>query len=245
MVIRFCQLLFLFLFLLKSFSLYATAPVASNVRLQGGMKNGLTLTATWDYFDADGHPQSGTTIQYWRYDDNCGTNPVLIQTGTSPTLNIGGGLINLHVAVRIIPRDANGEIGATVEYRPWSCAPPSPAQDIGPNPVLTTTANCARAGGVGVPIPGNIILNPSGLCSPRSLDWQVEYTGINYNAASLPKIIIDWADGLVETLDPVKINIYETNLSKQLWRVTRNHVYSYPTTGGTSVASTTANERCT
>ena len=229
------------IFLLDSVSTIAGVPVASNVRLTGVMKRDHTLVVSYDYFDPDGHAQAGSIIQWIRYDDNCGTNPVIITTGLTYTLAAADE--GRHIAVRVTPRDANAEVGAPVEYRPWSCAAASPTQDIGPNPVLVFNANCNNASGVGVPTPGNLILNETGLCSPRSLDWQVEYRGINYRLPDRPpRIIIDWSDGNIQTVAPVLQNPNETNMSKQLWRVVQNHVYDYD---GGSAASTTPGERCT
>ncbi|MFN7015530.1 MAG: hypothetical protein ACK4ON_14800, partial [Bacteroidia bacterium] len=216
-------------------------PVATGVGMTGVMKRNHILTAVYTYNGTN--PESGTTFQWIRYDDNCGTNPVNIVGATSATYSLVAADEGKHIGVRVTPRDNLGNVGTPVTYQPWSCAPPSPAHDVGPNPVLIFNANCNNASGVGVPIPGNLILNPGGLCSPRSLDWQVEYTGINYRFPdSPPRIIINWADGNVETLVPTLQNTNETNMSKQLWRVTQNHVYNY---AGGSAASTTAGERCT
>ncbi|MBX2963465.1 MAG: gliding motility-associated C-terminal domain-containing protein [Cyclobacteriaceae bacterium] len=222
----------------RSFS--QVPPTATGVGMTGVMKRSHTLTVVYTYNGVP-NPEAGTVIQWVRYDDNCGTNPVIIATGNSYTLAAADE--GRHIAVRVTPRNNLGNVGATVEYRPWSCTGPSPLQDIGPNPVLVNTANCNNASGVGVPIPGNLILNPGGLCSPRSLDWQVEYRGINYSIpGSLPRIIIDWADGNVQTLNPTLQNVSETNMSKQLWRVVQNHVYDYD---AGSAASTTPGQRCT
>ncbi len=209
--------------------------------MTGAMKRGHTLTAVYTYFDADGHAESGTVIQWIRYDNNCGTNPVNIGTGS--TYSLGAADEGKHIGVRITPRDANAEVGIPVLYQPWSCSAASPLHDIGPNPVLVFNANCVNASGSGVPVPGNLILIPSGLCSPRSLNWQVEYTGVNYRLPDLPpRIIINWADGNIETVAPSLINTSETNMSKQLWRVTRSHIYDYD---AGSLASITAFQRCT
>lgn len=232
-------LLFTLSFLLSTASLAQIPPVASGVGMTGVMKRSHVLTAVYSY--AGTNTESGTIIQWIRYDDNCGTNPVNIATG--PTYTLGAADEGRHIGVRITPRDNAGNLGTPVLYQPWSCVGPSPLQDVGPNQVLPNTANCFNASGVGVPIPGNLIINPTALCSPRSLDWQVEYTGINYSIpGSLPRIIIDWADGNVETLNPVLQNPSETNMSKQRWRVIRPHTYDY---AGGSAASTTPGQRCT
>lgn len=218
-------------------------PVASGVGMTGVMKRTHVLTVFYTYSGTN--PESGTTIQWVRYSDNCGTFLANIGTGAT-TYSLTGADEGFHIGVIVTPRDNLGNVGLPVTYQPWSCVPPNPAKDVGPNPVLVNTANCNNASGLGVPIPGNLILNPGGLCSPRSLDWQVEYTGINYSfPGSPPKIIIDWADGLVETLDPTLQDATETNMSKQRWRIVRNHVFSYTTTGGTSLASAIAGQRCT
>lgn len=234
--------LLLLISLLGSFEAFATNPVASGLFMTGVMKRDHTLTANYTYFDADGDAQSGTLIQWVQYDDNCGTNPVVVGTGATFTLSLSS-YEGKHIALRVTPRDITTAVGTMVEYRPWSCVGASPLHDVGPNPVLPFNANCNNASGVGVPVAGNLILVPTGLCSPRSLDWQVEYTGINYRLPGLPaRIIINWADGNIETLAPTHINTNETNMSKQLWRVVRTHTYDYD---AGSVASTTVGQRCT
>lgn len=234
------SILLLCLFIIFTSLVFAQVPpVATGVGMTGVMKRNHTLTVFYTYNGTN--PESGTTIQWIRYDDNCGTNPVVVGTGTSYTLVFADE--GKHIGVRVTPRDNLGNVGTPVTYQPWTCEGPNPAKDRGPNPVRIFNANCSKADGVGVPIPGNLILNPGALCSPRSLDWQVEYTGINYRLPDFPpRIIIDWADGLVETLVPTLVDPTETNMAKQLWRVVRNHVYNY---SGGSAPSTTPGERCT
>jgi hypothetical protein len=58
-----------------------TAPVANNVAISGTEEVGQTLTGSYDYFDADGDTESGTTFRWLR-----GANPIGGATGTSYTL---------------------------------------------------------------------------------------------------------------------------------------------------------------
>lgn len=234
---------------------FAALPRAHHVYISGStaganptfagtaaMKRGSVLRVRYTYADADGNPESGTTFQWYRYDDNFGTNKTAIAGATSTTYTLAAADEGKHISVEVRPRNAVDGFGATVEFRPWDAARP--------NPVYIFNANCFTPSGVGVPTPGNLILNPGNICSPRSLDWQIDYTGINYRAGLDPKIIIDWADGTVETLDPFLSNDLLTqndtfnlvNMSNQKWRVIRNHIYNY---GGGSTPSTTPGEICT
>ncbi len=60
-------------------------PYADNVAISGDLWVTSTLTGTYDYYDAEGDPESGSTYQWYRYDDASGTNEVLIAGATSIT----------------------------------------------------------------------------------------------------------------------------------------------------------------
>jgi gliding motility-associated-like protein len=219
------------------------------------MRLSQTLRAWYTYADAEGNPEAGTVIQWVQYDDNLGTNPVLL--GTGATLVLAAGQIGKHIAVRVTPDNATDPQGTMREFRPWDAGTP--------NPVYSNNGNCGTPTGSGVPTPGNVILSSTGLCSPRSLTWQVQYTGINWQSTGglIPRIIINWGDGVNEVLSPQLFNpvtlvndvgLYNpmatradtmnlTNILNQNWRVEQPHTYDY-SIGGRS-ASAVANERCT
>jgi gliding motility-associated-like protein len=239
----------------------AGTTLGSNiVKNYTAMKVGHTLRAYYTYGDADGNPQAGAPeYQWYTYDDNLGTNPQPIGGATAVTFAITAAQQGKHIAVRIRVRNVTDNFGPFVEYRPWNGATL--------NPVYADGFSCFRPTGSGVPVPGNLILSPSASqCSPRSLIWQVQYTGINWrnNAGGnqSPKIIINWGDNVTETLDPRMFNpisgVYDvglynamasgadtlalTNMLLQNWRVEQPHTYDYAVAGRTPSVNP---ERCT
>lgn len=58
---------------------------------------------------------------------------------------------------------------------------------------------------------------PDRLCSPLSVDWQVDYTGVN-DAGTRVQIQYDWNDGSVET-------ITASNIGTGIFRTTAKHTY--------------------
>ncbi|HEY9007156.1 MAG TPA: PKD-like domain-containing protein [Ohtaekwangia sp.] len=216
--------------------LFAASPTVSGVFMTGVMKNGHTLTINYTYSDADGDAESGTTFQWYRYDDEFGSNPQPIAAATGTTYILTAADVGKHIGCIITPRDNTGAVGSASTFQPWNAA--------NPNRVLANTTSCLKADGVGVPIPGNLVLNPSFLCSPRSLDWQVEFTGINYSLVNNlpPRILIIWGDGNSQTVAPTLQNPQETNMAKQIWRAVVSHTFDYD---AGSAPSTTPNGRCT
>jgi gliding motility-associated-like protein len=258
--VRFYSTLPLFFFLIAVYTpVVAQPPRAHHLYISGttaganpatftAMKIGFTLRVHYQYADAQGaaQPESGTTFQWYTYDSEFGTNKQPIAGATSSTLSLNTPVyVGKHISVEVTPRNTAGEVGTTVEFRPWNAT--------SPNPVLAFAApNCAKAGG-GVVGPGNTLDTSNPLCSPRATTWQVFYTGIDYNNSAFPRIYIDWADGLNTVYIPTLQNPLTTqadtfalvNMANQRWQVTIPHTYSYTTTGGTSAASTTTNQRCT
>ncbi|MCD9013950.1 PKD domain-containing protein [Parachryseolinea silvisoli] len=218
---------FLLLFLLfVSSAVVLAQPMVSDVHMTGVMKVNHTLTAVYTYSGAN--PEQGSIIEWLSYSDNCASAaPTVI--GTAATLTPTAAQQGRHIALRITPRDNTGALGTPVEFQPWNCDFSSTDTNKGPNPVLPLAPSCGKADGVGVPVPGNLIVNPSFTCSPRTLNWQVEYTGINYSLASSrpARIIINWGDGLIQTLVPTLVNPRETNMAKQKWQVVAPHTFDY------------------
>lgn len=213
------------------------------------MKRNSTLKVWYTYADNDGNPEAGTTFQWYRYPNNFNavgdfTGRVLIAGATLSTYTLAAADEGQHISVEVRPRNAIDGFGTTVEFRPWNAA--------NPNPVYTFNANCLTPSGVGNPTPGNLVIPVSpGVCSPRTIQWQVEYTGINYRVGLDPKIIILWGDVVApEVITPSLVNPLTTqldtfsivNMSRQKWRVVPTHIFDY---AGGSTPSATVNERCT
>jgi len=212
------------------------------------MKVGFVLRLNYTYADPDAgasNLQSGTTFQWFTYTLEDGTGKTAIPGATGNTLPLVAAYENLYIGVEIKPRNAGGEIGATVEWRAFSLT--------NKNKVLKNTFTCGKAGGGTVSF-GNNLDASAPLCSPRIVNWQIDYTGVDYSNAFPPLIFINWGDGggstqyapgLINPLLTRNDTINLTNQSNQLWRTNQSHTFNYTTTGGTSTPSATANQVCT
>lgn len=74
----------------SAFNTSNTAPTASSLSITGNLENEQILTANYSYYDASNVSESGTTIQWYRSDDNSGTNKTAIdgQTGSTYTITL-------------------------------------------------------------------------------------------------------------------------------------------------------------
>ncbi|GAB5409526.1 MAG: hypothetical protein BalsKO_18910 [Balneolaceae bacterium] len=98
----------------SAFSTINTAPTASNLSITGNLENQQILTANYTYTDASNVPESGTTIQWYRSDDNSGTNKAAIDGATSSTYTISLSDEFKYFSFQVIPR--NGSVsGLTYE----------------------------------------------------------------------------------------------------------------------------------
>jgi len=219
-------------------------PSVTNLYMTGAMEQRATLTINYTYVP-NPDPESGTTFQWFTYDDQFGSSKTIIPGATASTITLDEApfglpanfFLNKHLSVEVTPRDNMGATGATVEFRPWDGV-------LGnDNAIIGWIRSCNNASGVGAPTPGNILTPNLNVCSPRMVSWEVSYVGIDYDyLATLPVIFIDWGDGLIERLDPTLINANppttlaeEISLVKQSlqeWQVTANHTYDY---GGASL----------
>jgi hypothetical protein len=229
-------LLLLVFNLLLSAVVFAANPTASALFMTGVMKVGHPVTINYTYNDPDGEAQSGTTFQWVSYGDEFGGAPIIL-LGTGATYFLAATDLGKHIACRVTPRDISGEVGAMVEFRPWDGA--------NPNPVLTNNVGCFKPSFPGTPDPSITLTTPPGICSPRTVNLDVTYTGINYSTAAIlpPRIFVTWGDGITEVLTPTEVDVTETNMNKERWTVNVNHTYDYDIAGRTP--SATAGERCT
>lgn len=84
------------------------APVANNVIINGNFIENETLTAIFDYSDADGDSEGAHLYNWYTADDNLGTNQTLIQSGVLNTLTLTNSFINSYIAVEITPVATTG-----------------------------------------------------------------------------------------------------------------------------------------
>lgn len=196
-------------------------PSATIDYVEGSMEAGFDLTVNYTYVP-NPNPEGATQIQWFVHNDvfSPGTP---ISGATSATFTLTNAHIGLHISVQVTPVDNTGTAGAPVIYYPsWNLGDVSPT-----NPVLPSDFSCGRAGSGGAPAPANDLKPNTQLCSPRLAEWEVTYTGINYNDKQTPHINIDWGDGTVETFTATLINPEETNQGLQQWQATPTHIYDY------------------
>jgi gliding motility-associated-like protein len=241
------------LFLLTFSDAFAALPRAHHVYISGttaganpatysGMEVGLVLKVWYTYADADLNPESGTTFQWYTYDDQFGTNKLAIAGATSQTFTLLAAQVGKHISVEVKPKNATDGFGATVEFKPWDTTHS--------NIVYAANQACTKAGG-GTVGTGNILDATSPLCSPRTTSWAITYTGIDWSSTKPPKVWINWGDGggfvsVTPTLSNSLLTQVDTfnlvNQANQVWVTTQPHTYNY---SAGSTPSTVTGQRCT
>lgn len=80
-------------------------PVVSALSITGTLALAEELTAAYTYTDNDGDLESGTTYQWYRADDDVGTNKVAIPGADAVTYTLAGSDLGKFVSVEISPND--------------------------------------------------------------------------------------------------------------------------------------------
>lgn len=101
--------------LLTSSVFAQNAPSASNVAISGVNHVDAVLTGSYDYNDIDGHPESGTTYQWYRANDNSGTGKAAIGGATSITYTLTSSDFGKYMMFEVTPSDATDGAGTAVE----------------------------------------------------------------------------------------------------------------------------------
>jgi hypothetical protein len=99
--------------------LYAVPPEARDVKISpaGPYIPGQTVTGSYTYYDAEGNPQSGTVIGFYRSDSPTGTGYSLIASGSS-TYNVSSTLRGKYIAFGVIPDNLIDPPGA-LAFSSW------------------------------------------------------------------------------------------------------------------------------
>lgn len=87
----------------SSWQLVNSFPVATNVAVTGVYTEGQTLTASFDYDDADYDDEGTSTFQWYRADDASGTNSIAISGATNSTYELTTADIGKFIRVRVTP----------------------------------------------------------------------------------------------------------------------------------------------
>lgn len=104
------------------------APEANLVAITGTFQVGEIITSTFTYTDVEGDP-AGTHIYNWyRADDNTGTNATQVQSGTSNTYSLTLTELNKYIAVVVTPVATSGT------------SPGTPIQSIYYGPITNPSA---------------------------------------------------------------------------------------------------------
>ncbi|MEQ9423769.1 MAG: Ig-like domain-containing protein [Cyclobacteriaceae bacterium] len=90
------------------------APVASGLNISGTFTVGQTLMADYTFTDSDEDTEAGSTIQWYRSDDNAGTNKTSISGATFSTYKLALGDLNKYISFIVTPNDGI-EFGSAVE----------------------------------------------------------------------------------------------------------------------------------
>ena len=86
----------------------AEAPVASNVAYTGTIDIGETLTATYDYSDANDDLEATSLFQWWIADDAQGTNKAIVPGENAETYVVVASDLGSYIAVQVTPVTATG-----------------------------------------------------------------------------------------------------------------------------------------
>ncbi|MGA2506133.1 MAG: DUF2341 domain-containing protein [Chitinispirillaceae bacterium] len=88
-------------------------PVASAVSITGTLKGGRVLTGQYTYSDANNDQEGGTTFQWYRADDNTGTNKIAISGATSITYTLASADENKYIQFAVTPGATTGATPGT------------------------------------------------------------------------------------------------------------------------------------
>lgn len=94
--------------------IFSAAPVASAVAITGTLKVGQALTGTYNYSDADGDAQSGSSFKWYRADNAAGLNKTAIALATAQSYVAAVADENKYLSFEVTPSDG-GKNGIAVE----------------------------------------------------------------------------------------------------------------------------------
>jgi len=98
------------------------APVASNLSISGTFTLGEEKTLTYTYADEDGDLEGSSLFQWFRYDDENGTNKTAISGATSINYTITISDYNKYISCRVTPVAQTGTTPGTAVQSPlYAC----------------------------------------------------------------------------------------------------------------------------
>jgi len=99
----------------------AIAPVATEVALIGSNIVGNTLTGSYQFADGNSDQEAGSSLVFFRADDNMGTNEAFVASGSSYTLSDADDGKFIRFGVTPVDDSNNNNTGSTV-YSPYTSA---------------------------------------------------------------------------------------------------------------------------
>ena len=99
-------------------------PVANSVAITiaSVLKEGYNLTGAYSYADSENDVESGTTLQWYRADDNAGSNEAAISGATNATYTMAGTDVGKYIRYGVIPAAATGNSPGVEAYSNYTAA---------------------------------------------------------------------------------------------------------------------------
>jgi len=83
-------------------------PIASNLTIQGTLADTEIISAQFTYFDDENDPQGNHIYTWYKSVNNDGSNPILLQSGTSPSYNILSTDVGFYIGFSVEPIATQG-----------------------------------------------------------------------------------------------------------------------------------------
>ena len=98
------------------------APVASSVSITivSVLKEGYDLTGSYSYSDVENEPESGTTVQWYRADDNSGTNLEAIAAAITDTYTMSADDVDKYITYGVTPGASAGTSPGKEAFSPYA-----------------------------------------------------------------------------------------------------------------------------
>jgi len=174
-----------------------SAPTATSVSVSGTTEIGQTLTGSYIYNDIESDPEGTSIFNWYRADDNSGTNQVVISGATSSTYTLTINELNKYVRFSVTPVASTGNITGTETFSAYAGAVTSSN-----NLLSTITAN-------------NSFTPSSNINYASYLGNDVTNTSIEIARFNVNDIPDSSNDGLSTILTSIDFNIVNaTNLNK-------------------------------
>jgi hypothetical protein len=176
------------------------APVASNVRITGTAKVGLTLTGAYDYSDINGDLQGTSTFQWYRSENAAGAGRTVIVGATGLTYTLQTADLGKYISFEVTPKALTGILtGTAVESARTTAVLPAEAAPVASNVRITGTAK------VGLTLTGAYDYSDinGDLQGTSTFQWYR-----SENAAGAGRTVIAGATGLTYSLQEADLDKY-------------------------------------